>query len=163
MNRFSNRPEAGLTLIELLVAMTILAILASVVLPLSRVSIKRAKEIELRRNLRIIRNALDDYKRAWDEGRIEKMVGDSGYPKSLKELVDGVNDIKSPIPGRKIKFLRRIPRDPFYPDPTVPAEQTWGLRAYDSDPDNPREGADVFDVYSKSDEIALDGTPYKTW
>lgn len=143
--------------------MTILAVLASVVLPLGLVSAKRAKEIELRRNLRIIRNALDAYKEAWDQGKMEKAVGESGYPKSLQVLVEGVKDIKSPIPGRKIRFLRRVPRDPMHPDKTLAPEATWGLRAYDSEADSPREGNDVYDVYSKSDEIALDGTPYKSW
>lgn len=158
MNKIS-----GVTLIELLVAMTILAVLASVVVPLGQVSVRRGKEIELKRNLRIIRNALDGYKEAWDQGRMEKKVGESGYPRSLQILVEGVNDVKSPVPGRKIKLLRRIPGDPLNPDKSLAPEATWGIRSYDSEPDSPREGNDVYDVYSKSEGTGLDGTPYKSW
>lgn len=154
---------SGFTLIELLVAMTILAVLASVVVPLGQVSLRRSKEIELKRNLRIIRNALDAYKEAWDQGKIEKKVGESGYPRSLQTLVEGVNEVKSPIPGRKVKLLRRIPRDPLNPDKSLAPEATWGIRAYDSEADSPREGNDVYDVYSRSDGMGLDGTPYKSW
>jgi general secretion pathway protein G len=143
--------------------MAILGILASVVLPLSRVTVKRAKELELKRDLRMIRTAIDEYKRAYDEMRIRQELGGTGYPKSLSVLVEGVDDIKSPKPGAKIRFLRRIPRDPMNPDKTIPPEESWGLRSYDSDPDEPKEGDDVYDVYSKSEEIGLDGTPYKEW
>jgi general secretion pathway protein G len=126
-------------------------------------TVKRQKELELRRNLRIIRTAIDEYKKAWDEGRILKKVGESGYPPDLAILVEGVDDAKSPEFGKKIRFLRRIPRDPMDPDKTLQQEETWGLRSYDSDPENPREGDDVFDVYSRSMEIAIDGTTYDSW
>jgi general secretion pathway protein G len=155
--------QKGLTFIELLITITVLAILASVIMPLSQMTVKRQKELELRRNLRIIRTAIDGYKKVWDEGRIIKKFGESGYPPELSILVEGVDDAKSPESGKKIRFLRRIPRDPMEPDKTLPPEETWGLRSYESDPDNPREGDDVFDVYSKSEEIAIDGTFYYSW
>ncbi len=155
--------ERGLTLLELLITIAILAVLASAVIPLSQMTAKRMKEIELRRNLRIIRTAIDEFKRAWDEGRIRKNITESGYPPSLRILVEGVEDVKSPESGRVIRFLRRIPRDPFYPDRTVPPEDTWGKRSYESDPDDPEEGEDVYDVYSLSDDTALDGTRYRDW
>jgi general secretion pathway protein G len=99
----------GVTLIELLITVTILAILASIILPLSQMTVKRQKELELRRNLRIIRTAIDEYKRAWDEGRIIKKVGESGYPPDLAILVEGVDDAKNPESGKRIRFLRKVP------------------------------------------------------
>lgn len=153
----------GVSLIELLVTITILAILASIVIPFTQMTVKREKEVELRRNLRTIRTALDAYKHAWDDGKIIKLAGESGYPPDLLILVDGVEDATSPEFGKKLKFLRRIPRDPMDPDRTSSAEETWGLRSYDSDADSPREGDDVFDVRSNSEEIALDGTAYSSW
>ena len=155
--------ESGVTLIELIVTMVILSVLASVVMPLARVTVRRAKELELRRDLRIIRTAIDEYKKAYDEGRMKQELGGNGYPKTLSVLVEGVDDIKSPKSGAKIRFLRRVPRDPMEPDKAVSPEESWGLRSYESDPDDPKEGDDVYDVYSKSEEIGLDGTPYKEW
>ena len=152
--------QKGITFIELLVTITILTVLASVVVPLSQMSVKRQKEAELRRDLRIMRSAIDAYKNAWDEGKIKKKIEDSGYPPDMNVLVEGVEDITSPKP-KKIFFLRRIPPDPMNPD--VPAEEAWGLRSYASPPDDPKEGDDVFDVYTKSEGIAIDGTPYKRW
>jgi len=152
--------QKGITFIELLVTITILAVLASVVVPLSQMSVKRQKEAQLRRDLRIMRSAIDAYKNAWDEGKIKKKIEDSGYPPDMNVLVEGVEDITSPKP-KKIFFLRRIPPDPMTPD--VPAEEAWGLRSYASPPDDPKEGDDVFDVYTKSEGIAIDGTPYKRW
>lgn len=153
----------GFTLIEILITVTILAILASAVMPLSKMSVKRSKETELRENLRTMRKAIDEYKRAWDEGRIRKNAGESGYPPDLKTLVDGVEDAASPQSGKKIRFLRRIPRDPMNPETSAASHETWGLRSYQSDPEDPKEGDDVFDVYSRSDDTAIDGTLYKTW
>jgi len=153
----------GVTLIELIVTMAILGILASIVMPLAKVGAKRAREFELRRDLRTIRTAIDEYKKAYDEGRIRPTLGGNGYPKSLSLLVEGVDDIKSPKSGAKIRFLRGIPRDPMNPDKTIDPENSWGLRSYDSDADSPREGDDVYDVYSISEETGLDGTPYKEW
>ena len=153
----------GFTLIELIITIAIIAVLASAVLPLSQMTSKRSREMELSHELRVIRTAIDEYKRAWDEGKIKKSVGESGYPPDLKTLEDGVQDASSPQAGKKIRFLRRVPRDPMNPDKTVPADESWGLRSYASDPDDPEEGDDVFDVYSKSEETAIDSTPYRTW
>ncbi|MCX7991119.1 MAG: type II secretion system GspH family protein [Proteobacteria bacterium] len=160
---FKGGNKRGVTLIELVVAVAVLAILASAVFPVARMAVKRTKEMELRYNLRIIRKAIDDYKRAYDEKRITQKLGGSGYPPDLKTLVEGVEDITSPVPGKKIFFLRRIPRDPFNTDYNKSPEETWGIRSYSSEPDNPKEGDDVFDVYSLSEEKAIDGTYYKDW
>lgn len=155
--------QNGVTLIELLVVLTILSILAAVVVPLSLVSYKRSKETELRQNLRDIRSAIDEYKKAWDDGKIKKSLGESGYPPDLVMLVDGVDDATSPQGGKKIRFLRRVPRDPMNADASLEPESTWGLRCYQSEPDDPQEGDDVYDVYSKSEDKAIDGTIYKNW
>lgn len=155
--------QSGVTLLELIVTLAILSVLASVVIPLSRVTVKRVREFELRRDLREIRTAIDEYKKAYDEGRIKRELGGNGYPKSLSMLSEGVDDLKSPISGAKIRFIRRIPRDPMNHDSTVKPEESWGLRSYASDPKEPKEGDDVYDVYSKSEETGLDGTPYKEW
>jgi general secretion pathway protein G len=155
--------QKGVTLVELLITVSILAVLASIVVPLSEMTVKRQNELELRRNLRIIRTAIDDYKRAWDEGRIIKKVGESGYPPDLIILVEGVDDAKSTEFGKRLRFLRRVPPDPMNPARTLPPEEHWGLRSYESPPDDPREGDDVFDVFSKSEGTAIDGTAYNTW
>jgi general secretion pathway protein G len=152
----------GFTLIELLITVAIIAVLASVALPLSEVTVQRSKEQDLRKALRDIRDALDAHKRAADEGRIVRAADQSGYPPSLRTLVDGVRDAKSPD-GRTIYFLRRIPRDPMHPDQSVPAEATWRLRSYESPPERPAPGRDVFDVYSASDGIGLNRVPYREW
>lgn len=146
----------GVTLIELIAAMAIISILATGILPLSVITYKRTKEIELRQNLRIIRKAIDEYKRLVDEEKIEKDALDSGYPKDLDVLVQGVN-LKGPVP-KKVKFLRRIPKDPMTED------GEWGLRSYADDPDSDIWGGqDVYDVFSTSDKEALDGTYYRDW
>ncbi len=157
-----NAEAGGFTLIEMVVVVMIVAILASAAMPLAALHKQRAKEAELRQALRTIRTALDDYKRAWDAGRIEKRVEDSGYPPSLRVLVQGVKDATQAQSGKVIYFLRRVPRDPFA-DPMLPAERTWGLRSYDSPPDSPSAGADVFDVHSTAPGLGLDGTPYREW
>jgi general secretion pathway protein G len=153
--------QSGFTLIELLVTVVIVAILASVALPLSELSHQRTKEKELRQDLREIRTAIDAYKQAVDEGRILKSLDQSGYPPKLSLLADGVVDARSPV-SKKIYFLRRIPKDPFaegVPD----AESSWGKRSYNSPPDAPREGKDVYDVYSSSARTGLNGIPYREW
>ena len=152
----------GFTLLELLITVAIVGLLASIALPLSEMATQRAKEQDLRRALREIREALDAYKRASDEGRITRSADQSGYPPSLAALVQGVPDAKSPS-GATLYFLRRVPRDSFTIDSTVPIEATWGLRSYDSPPDAPRPGKDVFDVYSMSAGVGLNGVPYKEW
>ena len=145
----------GFTLIELVVTVAILGLLASVAAPLAEVTVQRGKEQELRRSLREIRDAIDAYKRAGDEGVIDKGLDKSGYPPSLAALVEGAVDRKDPKGGR-IYFLRRIPPDPVSGEP-------WGLRSYASPADAPRNGDDVFDVHSKSAKLGLNGVPYKEW
>ena len=148
--------RAGVTLIELVVAMGILTILVSGILPLSVMTHKRTKEIELRQSLRLIRNAIDDYKKLVDDGRIALEMNGTGYPPTLEALVEGV-DSNDPAPI-KLKFLRRIPRDPMTED------GEWGLRSYADSPDSDIWGGqDVYDVYSQSDEQALDGSYYRDW
>lgn len=152
----------GFTLIELVVTVAIVGVLASVAVPLVELNAQRAREHELRSALRQIRTALDEYKRASDEGRIERRVGASGYPRSLDELVQGVPDVKSPTPA-KLFFLRRLPRDPFSPERDASAAQSWGIRSYGSPPDAPVQGEDVYDVYSRSERVGLNGQPYREW
>lgn len=149
----------GFTLLELLITVAIVGLLASIALPLSEMTAQRNREQDLRRALREIRDALDAYKRAADEGRVARAADESGYPPSLAALVEGVPNQKSPS-GAKLYFLRRIPRDPLATDP---ASASWGLRSYDSPPDAPRPGKDVFDVYSLSAAVGLNGVPYKEW
>jgi general secretion pathway protein G len=156
------RPPPGFTLVELVITLAILGLLASVAFPLTELVVQRAKEHELRRALREVRDGLDAYKQAWDEGRILKRVGESGYPKKLEDLVDGVVDVRSPKKER-IYFLRRIPRDPMSSDSTLTAAETWGKRSYASPPDEPKEGEDVFDVFTRSGGVGLNGRPYREW
>ncbi len=155
------RAEDGFTLIELLVTVVIIAVLASVAMPLSALSQQRAKEKELREALREIRTAIDSYKQAVDEGRVARSLDQSGYPPKLSVLVKGATDVKSPV-SKKIYFLRRVPRDPFA-DNEVDAESSWGTRSYDSLPEAPHAGKDVYDVYSRSDRTGLNGVPYREW
>jgi len=154
--------QRGFTLIEVLITAAIIAVLASIALPLSELAAQRGRETELRRSLRDIRDALDAYKRASDEGRIQHSADQSGYPPTLQALVEGVPDAKSPG-SAKLYFLRRVPRDPFFPDPDTPAERSWGLRSYDSPPSDPRPGRDVFDVRSLSERKGLNGIPHAEW
>lgn len=153
---------SGFTLIELVIAVAIVAILASVAMPLSELVVQRSKEQDLRRALREIREGIDAYKQAYDEGRIAKRVGESGYPKRLEDLVAGVEDQKNPRKDR-IYFLRRLPRDPFTADASLAAAATWAKRSYASPPDDPKEGEDVFDVYSLAPGVGLNGQPYREW
>lgn len=157
-----SRSRGGFTLIELVVTVAIVGILAAGAFPLAELASQRLRESELRQALRQIRDGLDAYKAAFDSGRIEQEVGASGYPPDLPTLVTGVPDVTDPT-GARIYLLRRIPRDPFHPDPTTPAHRTWGKRSYASPPDAPREGGDVFDVYSLSKRTGLNGIPYKEW
>ncbi|WP_028454221.1 type II secretion system protein [Chitinilyticum litopenaei] len=154
--------QTGFTLIELMVTLTILAVLASVALPLSQIAATRNREEDLRRALWQIREGIDNYKKASDEGRVRKNLDDSGYPPTLEALVEGVKDSKDPA-GKNIYFMRRIPRDPFCDCPTLSNAETWGKRNYASPPDSPEEGTDVFDVYSKSGGTGLNGVPYREW
>jgi general secretion pathway protein G len=153
----------GFTLIELMITVAIIGILASIAVPFAEITIRRNKEQDLRVALRQIRTALDEYKKAGDEGRIEKAVDASGYPPNLEILEKGVPDAQDPESKSRIYFIRRIPRDPFHVGADENAAATWGKRSYESPPDAPQPGKDVFDVYSKSEESGLNGVPYKQW
>jgi general secretion pathway protein G len=157
----------GFTLIELLITLAILGVLATLVTPVVRIELQRQKENELRQSLRDIRRAIDAYKTAAEDGRIERLEGSSGYPKTLGVLVSGVKDVKNPN-GPKIFFLRRMPLDPMVVGSLSPEERAggsfgWGLRSYASDPDTPAPGNDVFDVYSTAKGVGLNAVPYGQW
>jgi len=152
----------GFSLVELLVVLVILSVLASIGLPLAELSHQRNKEEDLRRSLREIRSALDAYKRLADQGNVQRAADASGYPPTLEVLVDGVVDARSPK-GTKIYLLRNLPRDPFSPTSTVAAAQTWELRSYASSANDPKPGADVFDVHSRTPGVGLNGLAYKEW
>lgn len=154
------RAERGYSFVELLVVSAILLVLASAVLPLTRVTMQRQREAELRRALREMRTAIDRYKDAGDLGLIggvEVEADNDGYPESLEVLVEGV-EVVNDASGRKMRFLRRIPFDP------MTGSRDWGLRSYQDDPDSQRwSGDNVYDVYTKSTATALDGTSYREW
>jgi general secretion pathway protein G len=157
------RRETGFTLIEVIITVAIVGLLAMVTLPLAEMSYQHSKEQDLHLALREIREAVDSYKQAVDDGRIKLSAEKTGYPQSLQVLVDGAADVKNPTSQNKIYFLRRIPRDPMATDPTKSNEETWGKRSYQSSADDPQEGDDVFDVYSLSTGTGLNGIPYKDW
>ena len=154
--------QQGFTFIELMITLAIMATLATVAVPMAQVALQRAKEQQLRSALIEIREAIDTYKRASDNGRIKLSLGASGYPKKLDELVEGVPDQRSPS-EQNIYFLRRLPRDPFQPREEGSAADSWSKRAYTSPPDNPSEGEDVFDVASRLTKAGLNGVPLNQW
>jgi general secretion pathway protein G len=153
----------GFTFIELAITLAIVGILAAAAVPLLELTAKRAKEQELRTALRQIRTALDEYKKATEDGRIPKRVGESGYPPTLDILVEGVVDGTDPSKRARIYFLRRLPRDPFHGEPAARPAETWGKRSYASPHDNPAPGRDVFDVHSLAEGVGLNGVPYRQW
>ena len=153
---------SGFTLIELVITVAIVGLLATAAMPLVELTVKRGKEQELKTALREIRTAIDAYKQAADQGQIEVPADASGYPPTLDELSSGVEDITNPEKPL-IFFMRRLPRDPFFPDGSVPAAETWGLRSYASPPESPQEGDDVYDIYSLATGEALNGTTYRDW
>ncbi|SEN47448.1 general secretion pathway protein G [Duganella sp. CF517] len=152
----------GFTLIELLVTLSILGLLSVLVIPTAQVVVQRRQEQDLREALHQIRQGIDAYKLAYDQGRITKSLASTGYPKTLELLVEGVPDLQNPKQA-KIFFLRRVPRDPFNPDTSLSESQSWGKRSYASEADQPREGEDVYDVFSTSEKSGLNGVPYKKW
>lgn len=156
------KPVGGFTLIEMMIVIAIIGVLVSVAAPFAQIAEQRTRENDLRRALRELRQGIDAYKQAVDEGRVQRATQDSGYPKTLDVLVDGVEDLKSPN-RKKIYFMRRIPRDPMEPNQLLAPAQTWGARSYASPPEEPKEGDDVFDIHSKSTRLGLNQIPYKAW
>jgi general secretion pathway protein G len=156
------RRDHGFTLIELVITVAIVGVLALLAAPLLEVTAQRQKEAELRISLRQIREAIDAYHQAVLDKRIESPADASGYPPDLEVLVIGVPEITKPDKPL-IYFLRRLPRDPMNVDGDLAAAETWGLRSYDSPYDAPSEGEDVFDVYSRSEALGLNGVPYNQW
>ena len=152
----------GFTLIELLVTLAILGVLASMTVPVAQVMRQREREQELRLALHEIRNGIDAYKTASKDGRVAKEMAATGYPPNLDVLVNGVKDQTDPK-GHKLYFMRRIPRDPMNHDAQLSDAATWGKRSYASDADDPQEGDDVYDVYSTSTGIGLNGVAYQRW
>jgi general secretion pathway protein G len=162
--------DVGFTLIEMLVTLALVGLLALVSLPLYEVTSTRIKEEQLREALRIIRGGLDAYKAAVDTGMLPREAGTSGYPPSLDVLTESL-DIANKAnsgpgasdPAQRLVILRQLPRDPFFPDPAVPAANTWLTRSYGSRSEDPQQGDDVYDVSSMSTRIGLDGIPYNAW
>ncbi len=151
-------PEAGLTLLELIIACTILLVLSSAAIPIQRYTVVRQREAELRRDLRDMRDAIDRYKELADSNKIRVKVGSEGYPPDLDSLVKGVPVGGTGAAGHNVRFLRKIPVDP------MTGQADWGLRAVQDDPDSTSWGGNnIFDVYSNSTGTGLDGTKYSDW
>lgn len=153
---------AGFSLIEMMMTLACIALIATIAMPHAELAMQRRKEAELRSALREIRSALDAHHKMAEQGRIQRDAGDSGYPKTLESLTSGIADITRPE-GGMVYLLRRLPRDPFHPDASVSAAETWGKRSYASPPNAPKDGIDVFDVYSRSTGTGLNGIAYREW
>jgi general secretion pathway protein G len=153
------RRARGYSMVELLAVLAILSVLAWLVMPLATLARERARERELQQALWQIREAIDAYKKASDNSSTMRDPNLSGYPPTLLSLSQGLVDVKT---GQVTYFLRRVPRDPFAP-PELAPEQTWGLRSFQSPPDAPAPGADVYDVYSKAPGDGLNGVPFRAW
>ena len=162
MSNTGIRHLRGFTLIELMVALTLLALVVTAAAPIMQLNTKRIKEQELKRALWQIRDAIDDYKTATDQGMIKKQPDETGYPPTLRILVQGVENKRDPKKG-KVYFLRRIPRDPFATDDELSNEETWGKRSYSSSFEEPEPGDDIYDVYSLSTQTGLNQRPYREW
>ncbi len=152
----------GYTLIELLIVLGVLGLLASMAMPLAEMTVQREKERELKRALWEIRDAIDAYHRACENGAVAVPSGGPTYPPDLRALTLPRPDARTDRRGQVLRFLRRVPRDPFA-DPALPAELSWGLRSYLSEADKPQSGTDVYDVYSRSARVGLNGVPLSQW
>lgn len=169
MTKTSVERRAGLSLVELIMTLSILSILAALILPSAQLMAKRTREVELRRNLRVLRNAIDDYKKTYDKAANEGVNGvkmmtsinKSGYPESFDKLIEG--DTFGGVYTVKKRFLRRVPCDPFSRDKQVTCDKSWGVRAYSDKECSDKLGDDIYDVCSMSEETAIDGTKYKDW
>jgi len=163
MGRMAAREHSlGFSFIELLATLAIMAVLLLVAVPSARLVSQRHREAELRDALATIRDGIDRYHRAVEQGRVRAKLGESGFPPTLSVLVEGVEDVSTPD-RRKIYFLRRLPADPMYSGSAKSAAETWGLRSYESPPEDPVAGDDVFDVYTMATGTGLNGVPYKDW
>lgn len=157
----------GITLVELLVVIAIVSVLATAAIPLSRMTMQRTKEIELRQNLRVLRTAIDDFKKDCENKKLSSLEGycksdQNNYPESLEQLTEPLK--MSGAVDKTIKYLRRIPRDPMTELESSGNPNNWGLRSYSDPPDSSSwGGGNVYDVYSKSDKTGLDGSKYYTW
>jgi len=158
--RHQSQRHQGFTLVELLVALALLALLVSAATPMVQINAKRQKEQELRRMLWQMRDAIDAYKQAADDGLIKKNQNDNGYPPTLRALTNGVENSQDPA-KKKLVFLRRIPRDPFAEDPEISNEETWLVRAYDGT--QGELATDVYDISSRSAQLGINQQPYNTW
>lgn len=155
----------GFTLIEMIVVLALVGILAGAAVPLHELALRRAQEFALRDALRTLRSAIDAHRLAVEAKQLTPARDGSPYPPTLEALASGLpvlDDSGRPLEGRRLYLLRRLPRDPFA-DPALPAGQTWALRSSHSPPDAPAPGSDVFDVHSRVDTRAIDGTRYSEW